>query len=228
MRVLIGVDDVHPERGWGLLDDPAIDLMKKVNDKYGARFTFFVPSNYHGRFPISQYPEWMDGLRELGFIEFGAHGHLHDTKHKRNEAEFHEINTPNEAESRLERLLSEWAEIGEIPTVWKSPGWLISQSSADIVSRLFYIVHGHREHNADIAWNTSTIFGHYGIHEQSRPRIEGDVMIFQSHINGPNHNNWNQDNCDNLMKMLDMFQGFGNTEFINYIDLLSSFKQHAR
>jgi len=53
-NVVIAIDDVHPEKDWGVEGDVQIEYLKSLNEKFGCKFNLFIPSNYHGHFPISK------------------------------------------------------------------------------------------------------------------------------------------------------------------------------
>ena len=52
-NVVVAIDDIHPEQGWGVEGDVQVEYLQKLNEKYGVKFNLFVPSNYHGHFPIT-------------------------------------------------------------------------------------------------------------------------------------------------------------------------------
>ena len=82
MNVTISIDDIHPEKGWGLEGDVQMEYLESLNKDFGAKFTLFIPSNYHRNFPISEYKEWIDWLISKKYFELAAHGHFHETSNK--------------------------------------------------------------------------------------------------------------------------------------------------
>ena len=47
LNIIVCVDDVHPEEGYGCPDDTQTHLLNELNKEYGVQFTLFIPSNYH-------------------------------------------------------------------------------------------------------------------------------------------------------------------------------------
>lgn len=201
LNLTISVDDVHPEKGWGLKDDQCMKYIQSIHDTYGAKFTCFCPSNYHGNFPISQHKEWIDWLLSLDYIELAAHGHLHQTfnPEKWGECEFIEIQTIRQCEEILNLIGEAWNAVGHIPAGWRNPGWLTTQANADIIGRYFKYAAVHYEHNQGIQWPCKMIFGHDGIESGDIRIHEGNRIMYQSHIAGDwNKNVWNEDNYAQL------------------------------
>ena len=69
------IDDVHPEKGWGVEGDVQVEYLKTLNEKFGVKFNLFVPSNYHNKFPITK--EFVDFWTQYDWIELSNHGHFH-------------------------------------------------------------------------------------------------------------------------------------------------------
>ena len=63
MEVTIAIDDIHPEIGWGLQGDTCMEYLDELNKEFGAKFTLFIPSNYHNNFPLSDHKEWIDWVK---------------------------------------------------------------------------------------------------------------------------------------------------------------------
>ena len=69
MKVVICVDDVHPETGWGLLDDPAMIWMGELYKKYGAKLEVVgFPANNFGK----QEPGSNDEIAEFCEANYGV------------------------------------------------------------------------------------------------------------------------------------------------------------
>ena len=60
MDVIIAIDDLHPEKGWGCDGDESVAYLESLNSNLGCKFNLFVPSNYHKKYPLSEHREWVD------------------------------------------------------------------------------------------------------------------------------------------------------------------------
>lgn len=141
--VTISIDDVHPQSGWRILGDKTEKWLRSLNEKYGAKFTLFVPSNYHNRFPLSQHKEWVQELASIEWIELASHGHLHMTSDPKRfgECEFFELSNESDIRNRLLSCWDEWNAClhwEDVPIGWKSPGWLCSEPSKKIIENMFF------------------------------------------------------------------------------------------
>ena len=213
MKIIISIDDVNPKPDWQILSTPVEGWLRSLNQKYGARFTCFIPSNYHGEFPLSKNKEWIRELNSIPWIECAAHGHLHMTSAptRFGECEFYELDTWRSVDNRMGELKKEWDSIGVQPRGWKPPGWLCSLAFNDWMNSLylseknwFKYVSLHCEHNHGMNWNCKTFFGHDGIHQTNISIHNDDMIMLTSHIAGDwNDNVWNQANYDQLCHSLD-------------------------
>lgn len=207
INIVICIDDTHPEKGWGLQDDECTSYLHKLNKEFGCKFVQFIPSNYHGKYPLSKHQKWVDYWNKLEWIELAAHGHYHDCRiGGPGECEMTEHNYDS-ATSRLIECLNEWEKVGVKPLGWRMPGWLATQGSFDAVSEKFDYVAIHESLNNNILLNQNIkIFkGADGIHsEDCNVNLwDGNTIMFQSHINGPvNDNNWNLSNYENFRYIL--------------------------
>lgn len=203
MKVIICVDDVHPETGWGLLNDPAMIWMEELYKKYGAKFVLFIPSNYHNKYLISNHKDWITELKSRPYYELAAHGMSHDSsdRSKFGECEFGEIHDTSVISNKIARMLDAWRSVGHKPLGWRSPGWLCTQASASQLKYLFKYVAVHYEHDRVIDWgsNITKFYGHDGIQSTDISVHNNDMIVFQSHING-NHNDnvWSENNYKQL------------------------------
>lgn len=216
IRITIAVDDVHPEPGWGMQDDQAMKWMDTLHKDFGAKFTLFIPSNYHGRAPISQHRGWIHWLDSLGYMELAAHGHFHETSDRRRfgECEFYELTDPAAIRTRIEMMFDEWINVGELPRGWRSPGWLASPQAAYELSTDFFYAAIHTDHDSPRNWLCSTVQGHDGIHSGEVTLHQQDCIMFQSHIAGDwNDNVWNQHNFDQLWSSLAHLTGIYDVTF---------------
>ena len=198
MEVTIAIDDVHPEKGWGLEGDECMRYLEELNKEYGAKFTLFIPSNYHNKFPISAHEEWINWLKSKGYFELAA-----------GECEFYEIDTADKAKSRIWQMMDEWSDVDHKPVGWRNPGWLTHPEAVKWLSPFFDYVALHYEHNNNLQWDSKMLFGADGINETDISLHEGRIM-FQSHIAG-NHNDniWNEDNYQQMRLSLDHLKPMG-------------------
>ncbi len=199
MEITISIDDLHPEVGWGMPDDKCMFYLDELNKEFGAKFTLFIPSNYHHKFPLSEHAEWVDWLKSIPYFELAAHGHFHECERNDiGECEFFELDTPEKAQSRIHQMLSEWEKVNHKPIGWRNPGWLAHPLAINELGKHFKYAAIHYEHNHNIPWGCKTIFGHDGINETDIQMHQGNIM-FQSHIAGDwNDNVWNEDNYQQL------------------------------
>jgi len=211
LNIVICIDDTHPELNWGLPTDECTSYLHLLNNEFGCKFVQFIPSNYHGKFPLSNYKEWINYWKELDWIELAAHGHFHDCRNGGpGECEMTEHDYES-ACNRLDDCLKEWDAVDVKPAGWRMPGWLATQESFDAVSKYFDYVAIHEHHNNQIKFNDDIkIFqGADGIHlNGGNINIwNNDTIMFQSHINGTtNENNWNKKNYENMKNILTYLQ----------------------
>lgn len=219
LRICISIDDVHPQAGWRILGDPTEHWLRSINKKYGAKFTCFVPSNYHDRYPLSGHVEWVKELGSIDWIELAAHGHYHHTSDpaRFGECEFVELQKMHDVLNRLRMMFDEWDTVDYLPIGWKSPGWLTSQNTASLIPIQFDYASVHDEHSNDVRWGRSDfkIFkGHDGIHQTDISIHNGDMIMLSSHIAGGwNDNVWNQMNYEQLCLSLEYLTEKYNCEF---------------
>lgn len=227
MIINIAIDDVCPKPGYRILGEETENYLRYLNDKFGAKFDLFVPSNFHHQWPISQHQEWINEIEDLDFVSLNAHGHFHQCKDPKRygECEFLELQTEFEVTNRFLEMHKEWMECDIAPYGWRNPGWLCSQETNKVINSPTWLIDGersriapfkfdfvavHYEHNQGMIWNCPTFFGHDGIqqenislHNASKENPDGMIM-FQSHIAGNhNHNVWNQANFEQLRISLD-------------------------
>ena len=203
-NVVIAIDDVHPEKDWGIEGDVQIEYLKSLNEKYGCKFNLFIPSNYHDKYPLTK--EFVDFWKQYDWIEMSNHGHYHACKNDGiGEMEFYELTT-GEANQRIQESLSLWEECGYKPHGFRAPGWGLTQDTANVVSSYFQWIAGHEEINKDIVWPSDTKFfvGCDGINEPDSLSLYGNTFMFQSHINGTHNDNvWTEENYLHFERVLD-------------------------
>ena len=210
MEITIAIDDIHPGKGWGLPGHQCIEYLNELNKEFGAKFTLFIPSNYHYDYPLSKHKDWIDWLKSKKYFELAAHGHFH--KCQRNdigECEFFELDTPKKARDRIQLMLSEWKKVNHKPQGWRNPGWLAHPTVVKELEPYFEYVALHYQHNHNLQWGCKMIFGADGIHETNINLHNGNIM-FQSHIAGEwNDNCWNLDNYNQMRVSLKYLIGQG-------------------
>lgn len=205
LNLTVAIDDVHPEKGWGMPGDECMNYLHSLNQEYGTKFTLFIPSNYHNKYPISEYKEWIDWLLSLGYFELAAHGHYHMTRNRDllGEMEFVDMTEP-ECVSRIDLMLNEWNKVGHKPAGWRNPGWMCQPYCVNHLSKNFDYAAVHYEHNHNLNWGCKTLFGHDGIHETNIKLHNDNTLMFQSHIAGDwNKNVWNKENYEQFKLSLD-------------------------
>jgi peptidoglycan/xylan/chitin deacetylase (PgdA/CDA1 family) len=221
----ISIDDVCPKEEFRILGDTTEKWLRLLNEKYGAKFTCFVPSNYHNQFPLSQHKEWAQELASIDWIELAAHGHLHMTSDPKQfgECEFFELQSEKDVLARLRRMFDEWNAIDYLPVGWKSPGWLTSQNTASLIPTQIDYASVHNEHSSNVRWGRSDfkIFkGHDGIHQTDisihnvSEKYPMGMIMFTSHIAGDwNDNVWNEKNFEQLKLSLEYLTSNYDCEF---------------
>jgi len=203
--VVIAIDDLHPEQGWGCEGDESVEYLQELNKEFGCKFTLFIPSNYHNKYPISKHVDWINFWKKKDWVELAAHGHYHKCDRTDiGECEFFELDTQEKAEDRIERCMSEWQTTGHFPKGWRNPGWLAHPEAIKVIDEYFDYVALHEEHNHNIKWNCDMFFGCDGIHETDSIKMYDNRFMFQSHIAGDwNDNIWNEKNYINIKNILD-------------------------
>lgn len=224
LKITVSIDDVHPQKGWRVLGDQSEKWLRSLNEEFGTKFTLFIPSNYHGQYPISQHKEWVNELASIDWIELAAHGHFHQTSDPKRfgECEWFELEDRNIIRDRFSQCLDIWYECLKcnpkypmgLPSGWRNPGWLCSVQSKEFLENRFKYVALHYEHNHNLQWNCKTFFGHDGIQQENISIHNGDMVMLQSHIAGSwNHNVWNQENYEQLRLSLEHLIEEHNCEF---------------
>ena len=194
-NLVVAIDDIHPEKGWGVEGDIQVEYLQKLNEKYGVKFNLFTPSNYHNKFPITK--DFVDFWKQYDWIELSNHGHYHACKNEGiGEMEFYELNY-GDATQRIQESLDLWEQCGHKPKGFRAPGWGIQQEAAYAVSNYFEWIAGHEQINQGIDFkNVPKYFvGADGIHETDNINLYGETFMFQSHIQGDwNDNVWSEEN----------------------------------
>lgn len=222
LRVSISIDDVNPKPGWQILGTPVEGWLRSLNEEFGAKFTIFTPTNYHGEYPLSKHKNWVQEMSSIPWIELATHGHLHMTSDPKRfgECEFFELNREI-LKDRWTMMIDEWVLCEQYPKGFKPPGWLVNRDFNEWFNNVcpIHYISLNPNHNPYSNWNCKTFFGHDGIQETDikihNQYEEGNGMIMlTSHIAGDwNDNVWNQRNYDQLCISLDHLVQNYNCEF---------------
>jgi len=217
-NVTISIDDLHPEQGWGCEGDKSVEYLKELWIEFGCKFTLFIPSNYHGKYPLSKHKDWVDYWKTTPWIELAAHGHFHQCERKDiGECEFYELDTEDKATTRIGECLSEWNNVGVTPKGWRNPGWLAHPEAIKALGKYFKYAAIHEEHNHGMPWSCKTLIGCDGINQTESIQMYNDTFMFQSHIAGEwNDNVWNKNNYENFREVLKYLSDSYN---LNYVTL---------
>jgi hypothetical protein len=226
LNVIVCVDDMHPEEGWGCADDTQTHLISELNKEYGVQFTLFMPSNYHFKYPVSKNKEWVDFWKSKDWIEIGAHGCYHDVqKYPRSELgeqEFLELNY-EESRDRIELMLTEWSMVDYKPRGFRFPGWGCTPESSRAAAERFDYLAIHPEINNRIHFSgRAKVFrGDSSIADIDTIQIWNHGVVFQSHIAGKtNKNNWTEQNYETFCTILNALRKKYILNFIRYEELL--------
>jgi|TARA_B100000073_G_scaffold189677_1_gene157049 peptidoglycan/xylan/chitin deacetylase (PgdA/CDA1 family) len=217
-NVVVAIDDVHPEKEWGIEGDVQIEYLKKLNKKFGVKFNLFIPSNYHGKFPLTK--EFVDYWKQYDWIEMSSHGHYHACQNEGiGEMEFVELNY-GDATQRIQKSLELWESFGYKPKGFRAPGWGVNQQSADAISGYFDWVAGHEEHNKGINWGCQFFEGCDGINETDNISLYGNTFMFQSHINGVHNKNvWSEENYLHFEKIIEYLLSQYELQFVTISEI---------
>ena len=205
MIITISIDDIHPEAGWGVEGDECMYYLDELNKEFGAKFTLFIPSNYHNKAKLSDNKDWIDWLKSKDYFELAAHGHYHECERNDiGECEFFELDTFDKARDRINLMISEWSKVNHTPDGWRNPGWLGHPNAVAELGKVFNYAAIHYQHNHSIPWACRVFYGHDGINETDIKLHNSDMIMFQSHIAGDwNDNVWNETNYNQLRLSLE-------------------------
>ena len=226
LNVIVCVDDMHPEDGWGCPEDRQTHLISELNKEYGVQYTLFMPSNHHSKYPVSENKEWVDFWKSKDWVEIGAHGRYHDvfkyTRQQLGECEFLELDY-EESKDRIELMLADWAMVDCRPRGFRFPGWRCTPESGRAATEQFDYLALHSEINNRIRFSGGAkIFrGDSSIVDKSSVQIWNHGVVFQSHIAGKtNKNNWTDQNYETFRLILDALRKNYILNFIRYEELL--------
>jgi len=204
VNLTVAIDDIHPEKGWGLPGDECMYYLDELNKEFGTKFTLFIPSNYHKQYPLSQYKDWIDWLKSLKYFELAAHGHYHECKRTDiGECEFFELDNDTDVLERIQLMMNEWSAVNHNPVGWRNPGWLAHPIAVKHLGKYFNYAAVHYVHNHNLQWDCNMIYGADGIHETDI-NIHNNSFMFQSHIAGSwNKNSWVKENYEQFKTSLE-------------------------
>ena len=217
-NVVVAIDDIHPEQGWGVEGDVQVQYLENLHHNFGVKFNLFVPSNYHNKFPITK--EFVDFWKQYDWIELSNHGHYHACKQEGiGEMEFYELNY-SDAVQRIQESQDLWKSCGYPPKGFRAPGWGVNQQSADAISSYFDWTAGHSEINKGINWGCHFFEGCDGINEPDSLSLYGNTFMFQSHINGTHNDNvWNEENFLHFEKVIEYLLSEYDLQFVTISDI---------
>lgn len=222
----ISIDDVNPSNVEASINDPLISKIISINEKYGAKVTFFVPANFLGKFNLKDHKSWCGFMDSLEFVEIAAHGYLHDFEDLNINLGYKEF-----SKMAYEKTIERATQIKEafvhfkLKQIdgWKMPGWEFNIESLKAICENFNYLYPHPEHiniyksvskKAKIINSKNTFDIQANIPFQN---LEDSPLILHSHVDGPTNNNkWTDYNFAKLqLNLLDIFQFFKvNNSFI--------------
>ena len=215
LNVTIAIDDINPLKGWGAKGDIQMEYLDNLNKEFGAKFTLFIPSNYHKQAPLSKHKDWVDWLKSKDYFELAAHGHFHQCERGDiGECEFFELDTKEKAQDRIQLMLKEWEAVDHKPLGWRNPGWLGHPLAIKELGKHFQYAAIHYEHNHNIPWDCKTFFGADGIDKPEIQIHNHNIIMFQSHIAGEwNDNIWDEKNYNQMVLSLKHLTNQFNIQF---------------
>lgn len=222
LNVVIAIDDLHPEKGWGVDGDKSVERLIELNKEFGCKFVLFIPSNYHGKFPISEYKDWIDFWNNKEWIELAAHGHFHKRPHYSyhlKECEFIDLDY-KESQDRIKLCLNEWEKVGVKPKGWRMCGWEATQAAFDVVQENFEYTAVHESSNCNINFRDHRTFAYSTSIINKNLNIREGFVFFQSHISGKtNKNTWNNKNYIKFRETLTSMLKTKTLNFLNYNEI---------
>ena len=206
MKIVIAIDDLHPEQGWGCEGDESVGYIEELNKEYGCKFTLFIPSHYHNEEGASvlDNPDWCKFWLDKDWVEIAAHGHIHDNYDKdMGEQEFLNLDWI-QSMVKIINIMSFWQVLDYSPKGFRAPGWGVNSQSAIAIGECFDWVAAHNVINKGIDFGCDTFYGCDGIHETDNINLWDNRFMFQSHIAGDwNDNCWNEENYINFRNILE-------------------------
>lgn len=225
LKIIIDVDDVRPENFAGLLGFKGpLGYLKKLNEEFGAKFTLFVPVNWHGQFDIRKNKEWFKNLAKEDFIELACHG----LEHKASEEHYKDmeyINVTDEEfdESILKQIVA-FQKLGVDPKGYRPPGWAIKPSHYKILAKYFKYVADHHIGILPIKTREGLLRVPYivSIDNLNSTHYNEGLLILHSHVTGMegSENCWSQETFEKIREFLHtLIEKNEKVEFITMGDL---------
>ena len=66
MNLVVAIDDLHPEQGWGCEGDIQVEYLSRLNKQYGVKFTLFCPSYYHHEYKLTK--DWVSYWKQFDWV----------------------------------------------------------------------------------------------------------------------------------------------------------------
>lgn len=125
VKIAFVIDDVNPKDGYNL-KDKKMDMIKELHDRYGTKFTLFVPAMFEGGYDLRNNKEWCDYIKGYDWIDVNVHGLTHQCiDPKQGAQEFLGISN-HEIDSRIKEMKKIMTEcFGAKEMIFKAPGWYI-------------------------------------------------------------------------------------------------------
>ena len=74
MNLVVAIDDLHPEQGWGCEGDVQVEYLTRLNSNMGSNSILFCPSYYHHEYKLTK--DWVSYWKQFDWVELANHGHF--------------------------------------------------------------------------------------------------------------------------------------------------------
>ena len=226
LDIVIAIDDLHPEEGWGLPNDECTKYIQLLNEEFGCKFVLFTPSNYQGLYPLSKHKDWVKFWKDKDWIEFAGHGHTHCRPYTNpnycRENEFLDLDY-YESQKRLNDCLIEWDSVDVHPLGWRMCGWNATQGSFYAAQEKFKYLAIHELTNKNIHFreDCKLFANNTCITSKEQSIVDDKFIYFQSHISGKfNKNVWDLSNYTHFKNTLKILLDKYKVTFKNFEDLI--------
>lgn len=182
MKIVIDVDDFHPEKGYGLYDRE-LCFMDDLHEQFGCKFTLFTPTNWHDEYDITHYTRWFKEISMRPWYEIGAHGILHSAPDG-SSREFL-FTTPDQLEAKCVQMKETFESLDYEVKGVRPPGWDMIPEAKDIFAEHFdYMATHHIGHEPVKYKDTWDVPYSYCIHDNFNLKsVESDTVILHAHAN---------------------------------------------
>lgn len=225
LEIVIAIDDLHPEEGWGMPNDECTKRIQLLNEEFGCKFVLFTPSNYQGLYPLSKHKDWVKFWEGKDWIEFAGHGYFHSRPYVSpnfcRENEFLDLDY-SQSKERINDCLKEWEACDIRPLGWRMCGWNATQGSFYAAEEEFnYLaIHEATNKNIHLRLDRKTFSKNSCITSDQHMIVEDKYIYFQSHIAGKfNKNIWNSKNYNNFSSKLKKLSESSHLEFKTFKEL---------